>query len=377
MIYWIAISAILLIDYSILLLYYFGGWLRTRTFNLPGGKAPVTKVSVVISARNEAQYIESCIRSLLTQDYPKELYEIIVIDDHSEDDTLKKLESFQGANLRVFKLSEHISRDHVASFKKKAIAVGIKNATGDLIITTDADCTSGRKWLSTVVSYYESYHPKMIAAPVAFAEEKSWLKKWQSLDLCGLMAITAGSIRNHFPNMCNGANLAYERDAFYAVHGFAGIDNQPSGDDVMLMLKMNEKYPGGVHFLKAQDAIVFTQPVETLAELFQQRVRWLSKGTAFPDWKVSLTLVFAWLFNLSIIVNLIGGFFFSDLWTLAAVSFLIKTLVELPILVSGCVFFGKKNLLWQVLPAQVVHILYVVIIGGASRFYKYSWKGRS
>jgi cellulose synthase/poly-beta-1,6-N-acetylglucosamine synthase-like glycosyltransferase len=323
------------------------------------------------------------VRSLLNQDYPKELYEVIVADDHSEDRTFDVVQ-------QVILSQEIVSPDLIAlrladadrsgvktlSFKKRAIEFGIKNSSGDLIITTDADCIAGKKWLLTLAGYYEQFRPKMIAGPVAFSREKTWLEKWQSLDLCGLMAITAGAITNKFPNMCNGANLAYEKKAFETVQGFLGIERQPGGDDIMLMMKINRQYPGSVHFLKSRDAITSTNPEETMSGLLQQRVRWLSKGTAFPDWRVSVTLVFAWVFNVSILVNLVGGFFFRDMLMLAGLAFAVKTLVELPVLWSGSVFFGKLNLLRYVLPAQVMHILYVIVVGSASRFYRYSWKGR-
>ncbi len=407
---WIFVSVVLLADYSALMVFYFAGWLRTRSYKTERF-SPKTKVSVVIAARNEEAHIENCVRSILDQDYPKELFEIIVVDDFSEDRTVELLGAKELTSLRVprFRIGgrsnppvQSANQQGIASAqlstqslaveprndglikilssnfpgKKRAIETGIQNATGELIVTTDADCIMGEKWLSTAFSYYEKFHPKMIAAPVAFTHEKTWLEKWQSLDLCGMMAITAGATTNGFPNMCNGANLAYEKKVFEEVGGFSGIDNQPSGDDVMLMQKIARKYPGGVHFLKSQDAIVLTKPEKTLSGLFQQRLRWLSKGTAFPDWRVSAVLIFSYAFNLSIIVNLVAGIFYRDLLALAIVALALKTLVELPLLWSGCNFFQKKKLLLYILPAQVFHILYVVIVGGASRLMSVRWKGR-
>lgn len=216
----------------------------------------------------------------------------------------------------------------------------------------------------------------MIAAPVAFSDEKSWLEKWQALDMCGMMAITAGAITNGFPNMCNGANLAYPKNVFEEAGGFSGIDAQPSGDDVMLMMKIAKKHPKGIHFLKSEEAVVFTQTEKTFSGLLQQRLRWLSKGTAFPDGKVSAVLVFAWLFNLSIIVNFLAGFFQKELGLIAALAFCVKTLSELPLLYSGCSFFRKEKLLLLLLPAQAMHVVYVTGAGFLSRVAGFTWKGR-
>lgn len=362
----IAVSVILLAGYSVLMLFYYFGWVRTPLFK-PEKNSPKTKVSVVIAARNEEAAIGSCIQSILHQDYPPELYEVIVVDDHS----LIPVPAWMGRNVRALPLPA------AAKGKKQAIAYGIQHAAGDLIITTDADCVAQHTWLSTVVAYYEKYRPKMIAAPVAFTDEKTWLEKWQSLDLCGMMAVTAGAITHGFPNMCNGANLAYEKKAFGDAGGFHGNENHPSGDDVFLMLRIAKKYPGGVRFLKSRDAIVFTRPEKTLSGLFQQRLRWLSKGTAYPDWRVSAVLVFSWLFNVSIIANLFMGMFRCEFLAMGILSIVFKTLSEFPLLGGGCDFFRKKHLLTITLPAEVMHILYAVIVGTASRFMHYKWKGRA
>lgn len=367
----IAASVILTAGYAALMLFYYSGWVRTPLF-MPGKNSPKTKVSVVVAARNEQENIERCIHSILQQDYPRELLEVIVVDDHSQPGIFTFLTSFE-SSVRAGSL-KCISNSAIG--KKAAIETGIKRAAGELIITTDADCVAQRNWIATVVAFRERFQPKMIAAPVAFTNEKSWLEKWQSLDLCGMMAITAGAITNGFPNMCNGANLAYEKKVFEEIGGFTGINKQPGGDDVMLMQKLAKKYPGGVHFLKSKEAVVFTQTEKTLSGLFQQRLRWLSKGTAFPDWRVSAVLVFSWLFNLSVLGNFIAGFFQKEFWLIAAISFLIKSLSELPLLAAGCSFFGKEKLLWNILPAGAIHILYVVIAGGLSRLLPVKWKGR-
>jgi len=300
--YWLLISLLLPAGYSALILFYFIGWKRTANYSILEHLTPQTKVSVIIAARNEEENIGNCILSLLQQDFPRELFEIIVVDDHSEDGTLGILRSFKSAQLRVLQLPSQ--KQGLNSFKKQAINHGINQASGELIITTDADCIADNKWLSTIVSYYEKHKPVMIAGLVSLINEKNWLEKWQSLDLCGMMAITAGAIKNGFPNMCNGGNLAYGKRAFEEVGGFDGIDDLPSGDDVMLMMKFAKRYPGSVHFLKSKEAIVFTRPIKTLSELIQQRLRWLSKSTAFPDWRVSAVLIFSWFFNLSIILLL-------------------------------------------------------------------------
>ncbi len=386
MLYYFSITLLLFTGYAALMVYYFKGWIKTKTFEPADSFSPSTKISVIVAARNEERYIGDCLNSLLNQDYPQHLFEIIVVDDYSEDNTLNVIHQINDIHqkknkkvqLKIISLQDasSIPDKNIISYKKLAIQQAIEAATGTLIVTTDADCVAGEKWILTIAAYYETYHPKMLAGPVKFCKTTTWLERWQALDLCGMMAITAGAISNRFPNMCNGANLAYEKKAFEEVNGFSGIDNHPGGDDVMLMLKISKKKPGSIHFLRSQNAIVQTQPVNTFSELFQQRLRWLSKGTAFSDWRVSAVLVFSYFFNVTLLLGFIAGFIEPWFWYYSLLFFLLKTIVEFPLLMVGSSFFNQKFLLAHLLSAQVFHILYVVVIGGLSKLTGFQWKGR-
>ena len=365
------ISFSLLAIYAMLMVFYILGWYRTPRFNQLI-KAPKTTVSIIVPARNESENIVACIEALLEQRYSKSLFEIIVVDDNSQDNTLQLAQSFNEPNLKVLSLGRQDSN----SFKKQAIELGVKNSKSDLIITTDADCIMNNQWLLSIASFYEQFKPKVISGPVTFRGEDNWLEKWQALDLIGLMGITAGAITNGFPNMCNGANLAYERKAFLEANGFEGIDRLPTGDDIFLMLKINAKYPGEVKFLKSQDAIVYTKPQSNLSQLFLQRMRWVSKSTSYQDKKISLVLFLAYAFNGFIIFAFLAGLFYPSLFSIAIVLLLIKSLLELPLLIQASKFFNKQHLLIYFIPAQLMHIIYVVLIGLISKIFPYTWKGR-
>src|SRR5206468_11041876 len=109
-------------------------------------------------------------------------------------------------------------------YKKKAIEIAISKAKGELIVITDADCLVPLTWLSSIVKFYETFNPVFIAAPVTFYEEDNFLKVFQSLDFMTLQGITGASVYKKFHQMCNGANLAYQKKIFYEVDGFRGID---------------------------------------------------------------------------------------------------------------------------------------------------------
>ena len=226
----------------------------------------MTKITVIVPARNEEKNIRNCMDSLLFQDYPRDLLEIMIVDDHSTDQTAEIISSYTDRGIKLITLKDE---SHQPGSKKKALTRGIQNAEGTLIITTDADCTFPVNWVSTIASFYETFNPVFIAAPVAFSKEHNALHIFQSLDFLSLQGITAASVFSRFHTMCNGANLAYEKKVFEEVNGFSGIDQVASGDDMLLMHKIYLQYPEKVMYCLSQDAIVETKPVENIKGFFE------------------------------------------------------------------------------------------------------------
>mgnify|MGYP003582465064 FL=1 len=347
------------------------GWIRIKPY-LKSSKQPSTIVSIIIAARNEEDKIAKTIDDVLAQSYPEELFEVIIIDDHSTDRTAEIVRSYEGVQL--IQLNEEKALN---SYKKMAIQTAIGHAKGDLIITTDADCRMGTEWLATIVNYYEATGCKMISSPVAYFEEKSFFERAQALEFAYLIGLGASTIGNKNPSTCNGANLAYEKKAFFEVGGFKGIDDLASGDDELLLHKMSAIYGDKIGFLKNKDAVVYTHAKETLGEFIQQRKRWASKSTRYKDKSVIILGVSVWLFNLSIIVNALLAIFFPA----STLPFLIfqlaaKLVFEFVFLNNMMDFFKRKNLLWWLPVLNVLHIIYIVYIGIAGNSGKYNWKGR-
>jgi len=370
-------SIILLLIYSILIFYYRLVWKKIPVYIKPADETPKTKISVIIPARNEENNIAACLDSLAAQDYPNELLEIIVADDHSTDGTAGIVSRYTDSGIILLDLKKEISvtPGHPGS-KKSAISAGIKKSSGTLIITTDADCVFPEKWLSTMVSFYETYDPVFIAAPVKFSKEKKALHVFQSLDFLSLQGITAASVYDGFHTMCNGANLAYEKEAFEAVDGFAGIDKIASGDDMLLMHKIYTLNPKKVMYCLSPDAIVETKPAENLKAFFNQRIRWASKALVYHDKRIFYVLMLVYLLNALLLAFFIYSLITTHLVTAFIILILVKTMVELAFLLPVARFYKKTPLLLFFLPAQPFHILYTVIAGFLGQAGSYEWKGR-
>jgi cellulose synthase/poly-beta-1,6-N-acetylglucosamine synthase-like glycosyltransferase len=363
-------SVFLTLVYLLVVYTFIRGWKRLKVGG-PTVKGGSTTVSIIVAARNEAVQIEKTIESLLTQDYNQALVEIIFIDDHSTDDTAPIIARYP--KIKLISLQE---KDPINSYKKKAIAMAIADASGTLIITTDADCTMGPQWLKTIVSFYETHDYKMISSPVVYTGEQNFFERAQSLEFLYLIGLGASTIGNNKPSTCNGANLAYERAAFYEVGGFQGIDDLASGDDELLLHKMAARYGKKIGFLKNYEAVVFTQAKPTLASFIQQRKRWASKSTRYKNKSIIVLGVIVWLFNLSIVLNVLAGFFNIDFLVLALVQLLLKIAVECIFLWDVTKFARKRELLSLLPVLNLMHIVYLIFIGVAGNSGRYNWKGR-
>lgn len=366
------LSLFLTIIYLLVVISFIRGWHRLIPYTYRPAKA-VTPVSIIVAARDEAALIHETIEALLAQDYDKRLTEIIFIDDHSTDRTADIIRSYAAEGVKLIILNEDRALN---SYKKKAIQTAIAGSTGKLIITTDADCRMGSSWLKTIVSFYEENNYKMISSPVAYDQEKSFFERSQSLEFLYLIGLGASTIGNGKPSTCNGANLAYEKDAFYEVGGFQGIDDLASGDDELLLHKIAARYGHQIGFLKNRDAIVYTHAKPNLTAFLQQRKRWASKSTRYKNKSIIVLGVFIWFFNLSILANLVAGIFILGYLKIVLAQLLVKIIAELIFLIDVTGFAKRKKLLVLLPALNIFHVLYIIYIGIAGNSGKYNWKGR-
>ena len=378
------ISIFLLLPYFLLIIYYRQSWLEIEVYCADVNHQVLnTFISVIIPARNEEKNIGTCIESVIKQTYPANLFEVIIINDYSDDETANIATSYNRRNINVINLADFTGNNILNSYKKKAIEIGISKAKGSLIVTTDADCIVPNKWLETIASYSKKTGSVFIAAPVSFFDLKNedsilkkFLKVFQSLDFMMLQGITGASVHKKIHNMCNGANLAYEKEAFYKAGGFEGIDKIASGDDMLLMHKIQNLYPDRIGYLKSPNAIVKTQAAATVREFMNQRIRWASKADKYSDIKITTVLILVYFLNLWILVLVVVSFFQVDIFYLLIFSFFTKTFVELFFLLPVARFFKNEKLLWWFIVAEPFHIIYTLVAGWLGKFGSYTWKGR-
>jgi len=351
--------------------------MQLRYFKPAPALQPTNCFSIVIPARDEEANIEECVVSILKNNYPSNLFEVIIVDDFSTDNTaegVKKLQQ-QFSNVKLIQLNKIVS-NKLNSYKKKSIETAIAQSAYEWIITTDADCKVNANWLSLFDSYIQTNDVVFIAAPVKFIRNESFLAIFQCLDFISLQGITAASVSAGFHSMCNGANLAYKKEAFYAVNGFEDVDNIASGDDMLLMHKIQQQYSGKIGYLFNRDAIVETLPMQNWKSFINQRIRWASKATNYNDKRIFLVLLLVYLLNLCLFLLPFSGFLNQQFVFYWLILLLVKTSCEFLFMWSVANFFYQQKLLWWFPVMQPFHIVYTLISGWLGKFGKYEWKGR-
>jgi len=370
-------SIMLYIGYAVLIVTISIGWWKLRDFEITR-QLPGVKISVVVAVRNEAANIGALLHSLLLQDYPAELYEIIIVDDQSDDQTTRLAEDVIAGKKEAQNLKLVVLDVKNGSGKKAAIDLGIKVSSGELIVITDADCTAGNKWISSLSSFYKKNKPQMILAPVRMTEGGSFFGKLQSLEFTSLIASAAGSCNAGYPLLANGANMAFTRQAYETCGGFTGNLQYPSGDDMFLMISINKKFgPEAIRFLRSDDAIVNTPATKGVKPFIQQRLRWVSKTRGYPDPLLAASSIIVFLTNICLVAAAFSALFIPGYMGYFLVLYLIKLVLDVPLMLSYSLFQKKSALMWLFPLMELLNGFYTLIIGIAGNIGRFEWKGRN
>lgn len=357
------VVALILISYALLVIAFWVGWNRSINKSLPCFSTEVEDfISVIVPVRNEANHIERLLNDLTRLHYTN--FQIVIVDDHSTDDTLKILKASVLPQLTVI--------SNPGKGKKSALAEGVRISEGQIIATTDADCSLPEDWLKTINQYFQNKDTVFLFGPVRLKQTGSFFSALQAIEFASLVGTGAATIAFNKPTICNGANLAYRKEVFIEVNGYEGNLHIPSGDDEFLMRKIHKRYARGIHFSKA--AVVETLPARDLRSFLRQRMRWASKwrhNTSAFSITLAIFILLTQVASVWCMVSLL-----TSVSYLPVILLIIKFFIEALFLFSVCHFL---KITWNWLAfmvLQVVYPFYVIGVGITSNFISGSWKGR-
>ncbi|WP_296380622.1 glycosyltransferase [Winogradskyella sp.] len=342
-----------------------------------------TKFSIVIPFRNEAENLPKLLASVSKLNYSKSLFEIIFVDDDSEDESpsiINKIldtKSFkkdftQSDNIQIIQ-----NKRTSNSPKKDAITSAIKVSKFDWIITTDADCELPKYWLDVFDECIQTKETDCIVAPVTYHGSNSFFNRFQILDFISLQGVTIGGFGLSKPFLCNGANFGYRKSVFYTLDGFEGNEDIASGDDIFLLEKFIKQDAKKVHYLKSQKAIVTTNPANGLSQLIQQRLRWASKTSRSTIGFTKVVGIIVFLANLVCLEFIPAVFLGYVSLKIAIALFVIKFSIDFLLLFKTSRFFKQETLLLSYPLSSLLYPFFSVYIVLLSLFKSYKWKGRT
>ncbi len=329
------------------------------------------RVSVIIPSRNEGKNIKVCLQRLCKQTYPRDLYDVWVVDDDSRDETriIAQKMAHRFDNLHYIKTSAAYAG---MACKKAALMTGINASNGEIIVSTDADCTMPPAWLEHLVS---AFTPDVDAALswLIVRTDNRFFSHIESIDSLGFVVIGAAAVGLNRPFLANGANFAYRRSAFVAINGFDHIGSIGSGDDDLLLQKLPKHK---IRFICHDNAAVCTNPCPTWRAFFKQRLRWASKSKLQrTEIKILSALMFGVYFTL--VLSLPLHWFartelFPFMLLLAG-----KMIMDYVLLSCAIKKINRKIALIPFALAEVLQILYLPFIALYGLWGRYEWKGRS
>lgn len=370
------ISFLLLNSYLIALFFLYKGF--QRILEIPTKQAasqshPIVSFTIIIPFRNEAAQLPALIHSLNTLKFPKEAFEIIFVDDASNDTSINVIKSNIDASIK-FSILKNIPTSNAP--KKDAITLAVSKAKHTWILTTDADCQVPINWLWEYHNAINAFSPTMLCAPVAIKNSKGFMAQFQQLDTYSLQGVTMGSFGINRPIMCNGANLGFNKEAFYKVQGYKGNNHIASGDDVFLLEKMNATFPGQVHFIKSNAAVVTTRALKSWGAIINQRVRWASKTSKVKNIYATALGLLVLIVNFLCIALLLLGFIKAVSWIGVTVFIGLKIYADGLFVNAIKKWFNHKLPFIYLLRAGFVYPFVVFIVSIKSIRGKYVWKDR-
>ncbi len=334
--------------------------------NIPSKNTPF--ISIVIAARNEETRLGPLLSSLQQLSYPADRFEVIFVDDHSSDQTVRLLmkEAATRKNWSVLRIEQDSDKYHA---KKMALAKGVDHARGRIIFVTDADCRVPRDWLQTMVSYFDE-KTDMVLGYSPLEDRSGFLDKWLKFDNLFSAITVAAPVQLGFPISSVGRNMAFLKSAYERVGGYRALTGFRSGDDIHLTERMRDLSPGEIRYCAHPDSFVYTQPPDTGREIFYQQLRKnskiLDKSRRSAAFSIVLFLAYALFFTLPL---------FNSSWlTVWAVVLAGKYLLEYVALHKSCKIFRNKELIPYLPLMMLLYPFYVMILGFIGYLHLYEWK---
>jgi cellulose synthase/poly-beta-1,6-N-acetylglucosamine synthase-like glycosyltransferase len=361
-------TLIIAIFYIILTLIIFRGLCKKyeRTQDQP-------KISILIPARNEEEYLPACLTSISELTYPKSLTQIIILDDRSTDETHNIASEFC-ARFNHFQLLS-VSEDKAGlAGKMNVLNQGLSVVSGEIILVTDADCEVTPSWADKMVAYFTP-DTGMVGGITMLSKsnrKESLTAKTQALDWLFLQGVASGSAGSGFPTSILGNNFAFRKQAYLDTGGYKTIGFSLT-EDMVLMRAIQKLHKWQIKYPLELETAIYSQPVKSLRQLIDQRRRWIAGGMIGP--------LSGWVMMITALLSHVLPFiclFTTKSAGIAAISIILPILTDFLLIVHPLVRRIQRKDLIKYFPVfELYYFMYTTVFAVLAIIpIKIQWKNR-
>jgi cellulose synthase/poly-beta-1,6-N-acetylglucosamine synthase-like glycosyltransferase len=325
----------------------------------------------VIAARNEEKTISFCLAALRKQDYPPEQYEVVVVDDRSDDGTPQLLEEFCRTwpalhTVRITVAAEGISP------KKAALAQGIATARGEIILQTDADCIVPETWISGMASRFEP-EVGFLAGVAPYRSAPGLLNSFIRHEYLWNAALSAASIALGGGTHASGRNMGFRKDVFETLGGYGDSQKITSGDDTLLLQRIVRSGLTKAVSMPGPETHVYTDAPENFSAFVRQRTRHMSTGRYF---QLSHILLGAAVYGFhAVLLAALGlSVFYPGLAPGALAAFAVKAAADALVARKVQITLGLPVQWSRFIPNEVLLLAYMTLFPLAGAVLPVVWK---
>lgn len=348
-------------------------WLYTLWRRLPESNASTSDashLSILVPFRNESENLKALCQSLQAVLSHCQHVEVLFIDDHSSDDSIKVIQQFQSEypGTRLLHQTDTFG-------KKKGVDLGVATSIRPWIVALDADVVLPANWLVAVAAHTAHSKADMLILPLRIGPASNLISRLQEVEFLSVMGVTASMAAAGLPILCNGANLCFRKEAYESVRRQRQDFHITSGDDLFLLHALKAKHTiAWVHDLRTQ---VATQPHVTLRGFAMQRLRWMGKTSRMDDSALRYTAWLTFGMNALVIIGFCMTLSRPLLLPFFLLFFIAKAIADALLIFAVGEWMCIKRVKRFYGLLIFIYPLYATLFPLISILYKPTWKGRA
>ncbi len=330
-------------------------------------------LTVLIAARNEEEKIAECLKCVLAQDYPDDMYEVIIADDRSTDKTPEIVKKYCAdyTNLKYVRVED----DDAVIPKKTALIKGLDIAKGEIVVSTDGDCIQPETWLSSVNSCF-SEEVGMVIGHTSYTKPDTIWKGIDSIDYLSQRALGVAFVGVGSAYTCTASNFAYRREIYEQNREeFSQLKVRPAEDNYFLNC-IHKKSNYTFNIPTNPGSIITTDGASSFMHFINQRFRWGAYGGNITTLGVKLFFIPMLLYYSVIWISLICGLFGIEIFTVLILSLVSKMIVDFLFMLKSASLYHCTYLLKYFIPISVIHLIMVPVVVLKGNLFAFEWKGK-